>query len=309
MMALDIGLATSLDNAYSSGNMDEVNRLLQQNQVTAGDVQSFWNFDPNVVASSGLNFYQPGSAGVGPINTPTDVSLAPLTPGSSGVSAGVGPLTTAGPRYTELGNEWQEGRTPQGYAAFVGPNNQYVVSDEIFWNPNTPMGADLQNIVREVQQGGGAAGLTLTPYTFLDNKASVDDVLNEIRNSGVNFVSVDPYIFGDNRFTPEQGIEWTRQAVDALRGVGVDPRVVTQGFYHQNSDPDVIRRYNAAIANLPGVSEATLFGFEDIADWGPGYSALSDPYGMNAGAQSGQPIGDMSGSGGALSRFPRKSQY
>lgn len=239
---------------------------------------------PSGGTSTGTGFGTTTNTGFGAPATGTNTNNTGFgTPTGTNSGFGAQAMTSGGaqnqPLYTSLGapGQWNVGATPFGAPAFTR-GNEYVVSDEIFWNPHTPMGMDLQNIVRQVQSSGGQAGLTLTPYTFLDNKATIQQVLDEIKNSGVNFVALDPYLFGDNRFTPEQGIEWTRQAVEALKNIGVDPRVVTQSFYHTGMDPDVVRRYNAALAAIPGISEATLFGFED-ADWGPGYANLENPYG------------------------------
>lgn len=58
-MALTQDLAGQLATAYAAGDTTAVNNLLQQNQVSAGDVQDFWKFTPEQTAATGLNFYQP----------------------------------------------------------------------------------------------------------------------------------------------------------------------------------------------------------------------------------------------------------
>lgn len=226
-------------------------------------------------------------------------NLAATTDGASAVSgvtngASTGATTAAnfnipnitGGTFTDFGESggWNVGSTTLGDPAFV-KGNEYVVSDEIFWNPNTPMGGDLQSIVSNVQQGGGRAGLTITPYSMLDGKATADQLLNEVKNSGVDFVALDPYLFGDGRFTTQQGIEWTRQAVQALNDIGVDVKLVTQGFVPTGMSADEVRAYNAALANIPGVTELVNFGLEDAPDLGGGgFNKLYDPYGTVRGA-------------------------
>lgn len=252
--------------------------------------------NPSGGTSTGTGFGTSTNTGFG---TTTNTGFgAPATgTNTGGATGGTGfgmPTGTNMPRFTELGapGQWNAGQTSFGAPAFVGPNNQYVVSDEIFWNPNTPMGADLQNLVKQVQAGGGQAGLTFSPYALYspvnalgqpNTAPTIQQVLDEIKSSGVNFVALDPYLFGDNMFTPEQGVEWTRQAVQALKDIGVDPRIVTQSFAPTGMDPDVVRRYNAALASIPGISEATLFGLEDDPSMSRDrYYSLTDPYGFEA---------------------------
>lgn len=98
-MALESSIAESLAQAYASGNTDEVNRILQENQVTSGDVQSYWNFSPEQAASSGLSFYQPQATQTEAAQPPpvTDVNsfFAAGTQNQTAASSTPGALTTA----------------------------------------------------------------------------------------------------------------------------------------------------------------------------------------------------------------------
>lgn len=58
-MALTQNVAEQLAAAYGSGDLGTVNEILQSGQITAGDVQSFFNLSPESVASFGLSFYSP----------------------------------------------------------------------------------------------------------------------------------------------------------------------------------------------------------------------------------------------------------
>ncbi len=56
-MPLEQQLAERLAAAYEVGDTATVNQLLQENQVTEGDVQSFWGFTPDQTSGLGVNFY------------------------------------------------------------------------------------------------------------------------------------------------------------------------------------------------------------------------------------------------------------
>jgi hypothetical protein len=61
-MAISQQLAEQLSSAYTSGDIGAVNQLLSANQVGAGDVQSFWNFNPTQMGqleTAGVKYFSP----------------------------------------------------------------------------------------------------------------------------------------------------------------------------------------------------------------------------------------------------------
>ena len=191
------------------------------------------------------------------------------------------PVTQTGATLTEFGTSggWNVSTGATANPVFRR-GNEVVVSDEIFWNPNSATGTKLQQLVASEKSAGNKAGLTITPYAVLDGKATPEQLINEVKRSGADFVAIDPYIFGDNRFTPQQGIDWTTQAVQALKDAGVQVKIVTQGFAPGNVDQKTIQDYNARLATIPGVNEVINFGLEDAPDLqAGGFRSLDKPYG------------------------------
>jgi len=138
--------------------------------------------------------------------------------------------------------------------------NDAIVSDELFWNPNSPTGTALANKVKDTQSQGQRAGVVITPYAVFQGKATNDQLLNEIKNSGADFVALDPYLGWG--VPADQLFDWTKNFIPQVNALGKEVKLVTQGFAKKGEE-DAARSYNQQLLGLPGVSEFVNFGLED----------------------------------------------
>ncbi|NBQ98829.1 MAG: hypothetical protein EBT26_11805, partial [Microbacteriaceae bacterium] len=143
--------------------------------------------------------------------------------------------------------------------------NEIVVSDEIFFNKDSPTGQELINRVQDAKNQGYRVGLTVSPYALTSGAASTQMILNEIDRSGVDFVAVDPYLMPGSPYTPEQGIRFVQDSSAALQPRGVELKVVTQGFAQPGQEAQV-KDYNQRLASIAGIGEIINFGLEDAPD-------------------------------------------
>jgi len=160
--------------------------------------------------------------------------------------------------------------------------NDAIVSDELLWNPHSATGVDLQNKVTKAKEAGQKAGAVVTPYAVFQNKATTQQLLDEVKNSGVDFVVIDPYVgLGVPGVTSEGLISWTRDFINQAKGLGKDVKVVTQGFAQKGKEEEALR-HNQQVLSLPGVSEFINFGLEDAKDLkdDPNWVSLGNDYGQ-----------------------------
>ena len=147
--------------------------------------------------------------------------------------------------------------------AYFQRGGDVVVSDELFWNPNSPTGDALKQKVDQAKAAGNRAGVVITPYAVFQGKASNQQLINEIKNSGVDFVALDPYFgFGASK---DELLNWTKDFIPQLNDLGLGVKLVTQGFAKAGLEQET-RQYNEQLRSLPGVSEFVEFGLEDAPD-------------------------------------------
>jgi hypothetical protein len=147
--------------------------------------------------------------------------------------------------------------------AYFQRGGDVVVSDELFWNPNSPTGDALKQKVDQTKAAGNRAGVVITPYAVFQGKASNQQLINEIKNSGVDFVALDPYFgFGVSK---DELLNWTKDFIPQLNDLGLGVKLVTQGFAKAGLEQET-RQYNEQLRSLPGVSEFVEFGLEDAPD-------------------------------------------
>ncbi len=160
--------------------------------------------------------------------------------------------------------------------AYFQRGGDVVVSDELFWNPNSPTGDALKAKVQQAKAQGQRAGVVITPYAVFQGKASNEQLINEIKNSGVDFVALDPYLgFGVPK---DDLLNWTKDFIPQLNDLGLGVKLVTQDFARAGMEQET-RRYNQELMSLPGVSEFVSFGLEDAPDLqgSPDWVSLSAP--------------------------------
>jgi hypothetical protein len=155
---------------------------------------------------------------------------------------GVGPVTTF----------WDE------------PNKRIVVSDEGYWNPNSPTGDKLKKAVDWAHEQGYQAGVVATPYAsdrfggkttaggYTRSMPGASD--NELRNyiDAADFVVTDPYAVGKDSATPEvlqNFANFTKNIGDYAKNQGKDSWLVLQGFAPSDVDQSVIHDYNKTLIN------------------------------------------------------------
>lgn len=151
--------------------------------------------------------------------------------------------------------------------AYFQKGKESVVSDELFWNPNSPTGKELQQRITAARNRGERPGIVITPYAVFQGKATTEQLLNEVANSGADFVALDPYLGWG--VPADQLYEWTKSFIPQLNALGKEVKLVTQAFAKKGQEQDTLD-YNAKLLALPGVSEFVSFGLED---WFPEGSA------------------------------------
>lgn len=172
--------------------------------------------------------------------------------------------------------------------AYFQRGGDVVVSDELFWNPNSPTGDALKAKVQQAKSQGQRAGVVITPYAVFQGKASNQQLINEIKNSGVDFVALDPYLgFG----VPKNDLlNWTKEFIPQLNELGLGVKLVTQDFAKAGMEQET-RQYNQELMSIPGVSEYVSFGLEDAPDLqgSPEWVSLSAPQAQIAQATPKEP--------------------
>jgi hypothetical protein len=187
-------------------------------------------------------------------------------------------------------NSWDFGKTAKyneqnlitAQGNYFERGKDAIVSDELLWNPNSATGKELQDKVAKAKESGQNAGAVVTPYAVFQNKATTQQLLDEVKNSGVDFVVLDPYVgLGVPGVTSEGLISWTRDFINQAKGLGKDVKVVTQGFAQKGKEEEALR-HNQLVLSLPGVSEFINFGLEDAKDLkdDPNWVSLGNDYGQ-----------------------------
>lgn len=153
-----------------------------------------------------------------------------------------------------------------------------IVSDELFWNPHSVTGADLQKRITDTQAQGQRAGVVITPYAVFQGKATNEQFLDEIKNSGTDFVTIDPYYLGFGASSKEL-YDWAKDFIPKVNALGKEVKLVTQGFAPKGKEQEVLE-HNQKMLALPGVNEFINFGLEDAKDLqgDPNWVSISNDY-------------------------------
>jgi hypothetical protein len=135
-------------------------------------------------------------------------------------------------------------------------NKRIVVSDEGYWNPNSPTGENLQKAVQWAHDNGYQAGVAITPYsskTVLNQtgtKSSMpgatDDELRAYVDAA-DFVVTDPYLADINSTAPQNKqalIDFTNSVGDYAKDKGKDTWLYMQGFVQPGVDAEAVAAFN-----------------------------------------------------------------
>lgn len=155
-----------------------------------------------------------------------------------------------------------------------------IVSDELFWNPHSVTGKDLQKRIQDTQTQGQRAGVVITPYAVFQGKATNEQLLDEIKNSGTDFVTLDPYYLGFGPSSQEL-LDWTKSFIPQVNALGKEVKLVTQGFAPKGLEQQTLE-HNQKMLAMPGVKEFINFGLEDAKDLqnDPNWVSIANDYGV-----------------------------
>ena len=144
------------------------------------------------------------------------------------------------------------------------PNNRVVVSDEGYWNPNAPIGEDLNKAVSWARDQGLQAGVVVSPYSW---DAFGKDTIGEDLDSGsahprsmpgasfdqlkdymnaADFVVTDPYVVSPQTATPgvqEKLIQITGMIGDHAQETGKPAWLVLGGTQALGTELNTIYNY------------------------------------------------------------------
>jgi hypothetical protein len=182
--------------------------------------------------------------------------------------------TGSGPELTNFGDKdsWDFGEGAKyldstgmihSSGTYFQRGNDAIVSDELFWNPNSPTGAALKKKIDDARAQGQRPGVVVTPYAVFQGKATDNQLLAEIQNSGVDFVALDPYVGWG--VPSDQLVDWTKNFIAKANALGKEVKLVTQGFSRTGQETETTA-HNQKLFSLPGVSEFINFGLEDAKD-------------------------------------------
>ena len=148
---------------------------------------------------------------------------------------------------------------------FFERGDDIIVSDEIFWNPNVPVGDALRDRVEQYKSLGKNPGIVISPYAALqggnlgrEDKVSDKKMLDEIANSGASFVAFTPYL-GYFDMDSKTMYDWMKNFVSKVRDMGKDVKIVLNGWAEPGKEKEYIE-HNKRMMSIPGVSEYVVFG-------------------------------------------------
>jgi hypothetical protein len=124
-----------------------------------------------------------------------------------------------------------------------------VVSDEGYWNPKSPVGENLKKAVKWANDQGYQGGVVVTPYAFIDGKATESQLKEYIDSS--DFVVVDPY--SSLRDDPEYAAKAdqisnvTKAINEYANSVDKRPWLVLQNFTVGDQTPEEVIKFNKKI--------------------------------------------------------------
>ena len=170
------------------------------------------------------------------------------------------------------------------------PNNRVVVSDEGYWNPNAPIGEDLNKAVSWARDQGLQAGVVVSPYSW---EAFGKDAIGEDLDSGsahprsmpgasfdqlkdymnaADFVVTDPYVVSAQTATPgvqEKLIQITGMIGDHANETGKPAWLVLGGSEAPaGTDPNLIYNYTDQLLANAGNKFNQVSVYEGTRDGG-----------------------------------------
>lgn len=170
------------------------------------------------------------------------------------------------------------------------PNKRVVVSDEGYWNKDSPVGKKLTKAVEWAHNQGYQAGVVVSPYSsdrFGDGvtttaggqprktPGATDQQLRDYIDAA-DFVVTDPYVVSQATATPEMQdnfANFTKNVGDYANEKGKDSWLFLQGFGTKDVDPKIVEDYNNRLAteNAGRYNDISFFNLSDFG-FAPGES-------------------------------------
>lgn len=127
--------------------------------------------------------------------------------------------------------------------------NRVSIADEIFWNPDAPVGDELSAIAGVMRSAGKSPGLVITPYalTSFGGKVKYTDLFNQVDK--IDFVAIDPYVLDIPNVTDEMLLEFSQICINYARSVGKPIILILQGFAYPGLEQRVME-YNMKLVQL-----------------------------------------------------------
>jgi hypothetical protein len=197
------------------------------------------------------------------------------------------------------------------------PNKRVVVSDEGYWNKDSPVGEKLTKAVDWAHAQGYQAGVVVSPYSsdrFGDGvkttaggqerkiPGATDQQLRDYIDAA-DFVVTDPYMVSQATATPEMQnnfANFTKNVGDYANQKGKDSWLFLQGFGTKDVDPKTVEDYNNRLVteNAGRYKDMSFFNLSDFG-FAPGESVetfgdtlyqLNTQGAVNTAAQAAQPF-------------------
>ena len=108
------------------------------------------------------------------------------------------------------------------------PNNRVVVSDEGYWNPNAPIGEDLNKAVAWARDQGLQAGVVVSPYSW--DAFGKDSIGEQLPGAGSKGEDLNPHPrlqYEDKSMVQPATFDQLKEYMDAADFVVTDPYVVS----------------------------------------------------------------------------------
>jgi hypothetical protein len=176
--------------------------------------------------------------------------------------------------------------------------DKVIVSEEVLWSgivvngvwtSTGPSGSVLLRVSNKYKARGYKTGLSITPYStthrYLAASQTIEygvpattyaQLINEINNSQVDFVQLNPHLFSfndplrlynGNMYWDETGLlTFVNGIKSAIASSGKELHIVLQGWRQTDQTFTEVQDYNNKLLALTGVDEFYVFGQEDALD-------------------------------------------
>jgi acetyl esterase/lipase len=170
-----------------------------------------------------------------------------------------------------------------GYRTFNGnvasvffKGDEVTVADEIFWNNTQPVGTNLTSIVANAKAQGYRVGIVITPYALYGpteaTKVTQTQLDDEVLNSNVDFVTLDPYWLNDYFGQTVSNLQtWVSAQITKYTAAPYNKavKIVTQSWYPTGApagSDQTVKDYVNYQLNLSNVEEFIQSDYYDFWD-------------------------------------------